>query len=373
MSRACFAVALTALIIMGFVGCAKESSPPASELPRPVKTAVVESPSSGGLRKFPARIAAAQEAELSFRVSGVVQELPVNQGDDLAEGDLIARLAARDYQIVVNDRRATYDNARKNYRRGQELVTTGAISKLDFDRLESEFQSASAALDAANQELEYTQLRAPFAGTIARKFVDQFEEVQAKQAIAVLQNLDTLEVIFDVPEGIVRRIQARSEGDAAERIQATVGFEDRPDEVYSLTFQEVSTRADDATQTFEVIYRMEQLPKGVILPGMTATVTVDLTGHTLTDPIFAIPSSAVFAASDLTPRVWVVDPETLTVSPRIVSLGRMVGSNVEVLDGLETGMRIVTAGTPFLVEGMKVRLLEEREQAEPRLDDLAYQ
>jgi multidrug efflux pump subunit AcrA (membrane-fusion protein) len=63
----------------------------------------------------------------------------------------------------------------------------------------------------------------------------------------------------------------------------------------------------------------------------------------------------------------------MTVSARTVEVGRLLGEGIEVLGGLEPGVRVVTAGTPFLVEGMKVTLMPELEQAAPRPDDLKYQ
>jgi multidrug efflux pump subunit AcrA (membrane-fusion protein) len=89
---------------------------------RPVKTIVVVTPESGGIRHFPARIDANRKAELSFRVPGKVTELAIKEGDRVVEGQLIARLDPTDYQITVNDRQAPFDNARKNFERTKKLV-----------------------------------------------------------------------------------------------------------------------------------------------------------------------------------------------------------------------------------------------------------
>jgi RND family efflux transporter MFP subunit len=358
------------------VACAEEPPPRVEAVSRPVKTMVIADADAGGTRAFPARIAAAQRADLAFRVPGSVRELPIKEGDRVKEGDLVARLDPKDFQIVVEDRRATFDKAKKNFERGRELIGSGAISQVDFDRLEADFKNAQAALDAAMQDLAYTELRAPFDGMVARRLVERFEEVQAKQPIAVLQNVERLEVKFDVPESIIRGLRADSraaETTAPDRVRVFAKFADQPQREYPLVFKEISTKADPKTQTFEATYLMKQLEQGVVLPGMTATVTVDLSGFVDEGVAFTVPVSAVVGDYKLDPRVWTVDEASMTVSPRPVKVGRLVGDGVEVLDGLEPGARVVTAGTPFLVEGMQVTLMPELEQAEPRPEDLKYQ
>ena len=175
------------------------------------------------------------------------------------------------------------------------MVGTGAISQLDFDRLEAEVKNAQAALNAANQDLAYTELKAPFGGIIAKREVDRFEEVQAKQTIAILQNIDTLEVKFDLPESIVRGLRASEQGSgsARSRIKVSASFQDRPGETIPLEFKEVATKADPKTQTFEVTYTMQQLEKGSVLPGMTASDMVDLSEVAAGETVYTVPSGAV--------------------------------------------------------------------------------
>jgi RND family efflux transporter MFP subunit len=160
---------------------------------------------------------------------------------------------------------------------------------------------------------------------------------------------------------------------ARDKIRVVASFEGQPGTRYPLTFKEVSTKADAKTQTFELTYLMKQWEQGTVLPGMTATVTLDLSDHIDGVMIFTIPVSAVVGDYKLDPQVWTVDEASMSVSPHPVKLGRLVGNGIEVLEGLEPGDRIVTAGTPFLVEGMRVTLLPELEQAEPRPEDLEYQ
>lgn len=361
---------LPALLLLA--GCGEEPAAVVTDHTRPVKTLLIEAPESGGVRNFPARIDAGKKAELAFRVPGKVQELPVKEGDKVEKGQEVAKLDPTDFQIVVNDRQATFDNAKKNFQRAKDLVDKGFISKMDYDKLEAEFKNARAALEAARQDLEYTSLKAPFSGTVAKRHIQRFEEVQAKQPILSLQNVQQLEVKFDVPESVIRgiRVSAAERAEARKGVRVFATFEDLPGREFPLRFKEIATKADAKTQTFEVTYTMEQLPRTTVLPGMTATVTVDLSAvEKDIGVVFTVPVSAVVGDYKLDPRVWTVDMQSMTVHPRPVKVGRMLGDRIEVLEGIEPGSRIVTAGTPFLVEGMKVTLMPELEQAAPRPDE----
>jgi RND family efflux transporter MFP subunit len=371
-------VACSLLSIGLLVGCSEDAPPQFGDVARPVKTMVIAGADASGMRSFPARIAAAVRAELAFRVAGTVKDLPVKERDRLQEGDLVARLDSTDYQFAVDDKRATFENVAKNYERAKTLVKSGAIAQADVDKLESNFKSARAALNTATKDLEYTELKAPFDGIIATREVERFEEIRAKQTIVVLHNIDMLEVQFDAPESFIRSIRSSSAEKGmrpSDSIPVFASFEGQNQTRHPLTFKEISTSADAKTQTFEMTYLMKQLGQGAgsILPGMTASVTMDVSDYIDREIVFTVPISAVVGDYKLEPQVWKVDEDSMSVSVHPVKVGRLVGNNIEVLEGLEPGDLIVTAGTPFLVEDMQVTLLAELEQAEPRPEDLESQ
>jgi RND family efflux transporter MFP subunit len=356
------------LITVTLFGCDKPPPPDTKDVVRPVKSFVVEQPGSSDVRSFPARIGAGRKAELAFRIAGKVTQLSVKEGDHVEKDQLIAALDITDDKIAYNNQKASFDKAKKDYARAQELVKKGYISKMDYDRLEAEFKSSQSALESAQQALNYTKLTAPFKGVIAKRHIEIFEEVQAKQAILDLQDITQLEVKFDVPEGLVRELQPESELADPKRNQVpvSVSFSDLPGKSYPLTFREVSTKADAKTQTFQVTYTMQPVGDITILPGMTATAVVNLSGFLNKSQRYLVPATAIVGDVNLDPKAWVIDEQSMSVKSRKVKIGRLLGSRIEVLEGLKPGERIVSAGTPFLLEAMKVRLLPVREQAEPR-------
>lgn len=193
-----------ALLLVSVLAALSACGGPQQEPPpppvRPVKLFTVEGAGGDALRRFPGAINASQRAELSFRVNGVLQEIPVKEGDKVKKGQVLAKLDPTDYQIRVSDRQATFDKTKKNFDRAKELIQDGTISQSDYDQVEANFRTSEAALKLARQELAYTQLKAPFDGSIGRRDVDNFEEIQPKQAIFQLQNVDQLDVAIDLPK-----------------------------------------------------------------------------------------------------------------------------------------------------------------------------
>ena len=363
----------TALALIVLLAACGEEPPPPVDVARPVKTLVVEDVGGSGIREFPGRVEANRQAELAFRVPGRVVAIHVKEGDQVQEGRLLAELDKTDYQIRVNNQQAQFDNAEKNYSRATELVASGAISKMDFDRMEAEYKSTQANLEAARQDLAYTTLAAPFAGVLAKRHVENFEQVIANQKIFTLQDVDMLEVKVDIPERIIRRITPRraGESEAERRAVAPVAayFPQNPQQLYPLALKEVATKADPSTQTFEATFTMPAPADITVLPGMTVSVRADLSSVMTGDGSVLIPATAISGSPSLEPQVWVVDEATMTVHPQPVKVAELEGGSVQVLDGLKGGERIVVAGVGALADGMQVTLTRTGEQAETRADE----
>lgn len=277
------ALIISGLALAGLSGCGEGKQAAPEALTRPVKVFVVEGGSVDAVRTFPGVIDASQRAELAFRVSGHLQELLVREGDLVEEGEVLARLDPSDYKLVLEDRQATYDNSSKNFNRAKELVTDGNISRLDFDRMEAEFRSASAALSQALKDMEYTVLAAPFSGRIAQRAVENFEEVLAKQTVLWLQNTKQLDVVINLPESVVRSIRRSINPETVtaslkenELIVARAQFEGRGGQSFALQPKEIATKADEQTQTFKATFTMDAPTDFTVLPGMTTTVQLDM-------------------------------------------------------------------------------------------------
>ncbi len=352
-------------------GCSGDEGPPAEAPVRPVKTVVVEAPEAAGDREFAGRVDAEKKAELAFRVPGTVTEILVKEGDQVVEGQALIQLDPTDYEIAVRDAQATFDRTESDFKRAQELVEDGFVSRTEFDTKEAEFKNAEAALARAAQDRDYTTLKASFDGIISKRYVEPFEEVEAKQAVLAMQDNDTLQIKIDVPESIFLGIRPPEGGrPETQRVPTWASFDSRPGRRFPLMLREVSTRADPDTQTFEMTFTMPAPEDFLVFPGMSATVTAELSKLGDADTTVVLPAAAVTADAALAPFVWVVDEPAMTARKVAVAVGRLSGGSIEVDEGLSAGERVVVAGVGYLAEGMTVRLLPEREEARPRADEL---
>jgi RND family efflux transporter MFP subunit len=277
---------------------------------------------------------------------------------------VLARLDPTDYQIKLNDRKASFATAKANYERARKLVEKDAISRVDHDKIRAEFFTAKANLEAAEQDLNYTSLKATFPGYVAKRHVENFEEVRRKQKIFTLQDISELEIKIDVPESVMIQLRRAIEPGKVTQPKRKMYaiFEQIKDVQFPLNLKEVSTTADVNTRTFQATLKMDHPEDYNVLPGMTATVFAEVfTSESGSSMSVDLPISAVVSDTDKNAVVWIVDEGTMTVSSKPVKTGMMTSNSITVT-GLDAGERIVTAGAAFMREGMKVTLLQTGEQ-----------
>lgn len=353
----CCSLLLITFFVFWFSGCKKKEEIAAPEPVKPVKLLVVQAGQEQLAISLPGRVRAARRSELSFKVSGPLEKLPIDEGQIVKKGDLIAQILPRDFQTAINEAKARELEAEQQYQRYKELYSKRQVSKADFDRFRAARDVARARLDDAQNALNDTTLVAPFDGVIAKRYVENFEKVQAKDPIVFLQLIDQLEILIDVPELMMAQFRERRSVNISAEFDALAGSK------YPLVVKEFSTDADPATQTYQVVLSMEQPKEGNILPGMTAKVSaISGEGHDLGRTIL-IPAIAVLNDADNQNYVWQFDKESQSVTKVLVILGQLAGSqNVIVEDGLKGGEEIVIAGITKLRDGMKVRPWESQRE-----------
>ena len=315
---------------------------------RPVRLHTVRASGNAERMTFPAILRARESVELAFDVPGVLEHLNVTEGRAVEKDTLLAALNKRDFESRVASARTAAELAASEFARFEQLV--GSVSDAEIDRKRAAASTAAEDLNTALNALEKTEIHAPFDGVVSRRLVQNFSTIQAKQPILLFQALSPLDVVIDVPEPLILRVKPGT----GEAVDATLRFESLPDQRFPVTFREIATVADPVTLTYAVVFTLERPENRTILPGMSATL--DVTGPFEDSPaVFLVPANALQSTADGTPRVWVVDPDTQTVSPRNVELGRPRTEGVEILSGLSEGDQIVTTGLSQLREGLRVR------------------
>lgn len=345
---------LIALLLPAAGAHAEEDTAPKDGLP--VRVEVVGKASGTATRHFVGRLEAVSTVDLSFEVGGRLAQLPVREGQIVSKGDLVAALDPTDFELAVRQAEVQRALALKELARYRKLLKRDNVSQQAFDRAQAEFSLRDVALDQARRNLDYATIRAPFRALVTRRLIDNFSAVQPKQNIVRIQNVTEIRVAIHVPEQLIHLT------DNVSAINAVAVFPFAGDFELPLEYREHETEPDAVTQTYKVTFGApvhENAPspeKKTILPGMTCSVRIQLTENN--PDAVSVPLSAVDTDSTGTPRVWVVDSEGSTVSPRPVALGPVRSERVVVLQGLKKGETIVTAGTRLLREGVRVHAVE---------------
>jgi membrane fusion protein, multidrug efflux system len=366
------ALASGCVLAVALAGCGGREEP-SPEIVRPVKIFTIDSDTAPQMRTFPGTVRAAARVDLAFQVEGTLAQLPVSEGREVARGQLIAQLDQRDFKNRLSEAeghlaraQAALDGAESEYERILRIqnMDSGATSESmvvtrreNLNKAIADLQSARAAARAAADKLGYTTLSAPFAGIVSRRYVDNFQEVNAKQTIVSIDDLSLFEILVDIPEIVVALMgdpdRARDSG-----VRGYAEFAGVPGKRYSLRVKEFATRPDPATQTYRVVLEMERPADAVILPGMAATVTSIMERRDMQEA-FVIPAGAVYADAQGRSNVWVIDRETMRVAPREVTTGELTGpAGIQIPAGLQPGEVIAVSGVARLREGMQVKAFD---------------
>lgn len=326
----------------------EEASAPAV---RPVKMITVAAAGNMQTRTFPAVIDVIESSELAFQVGGLIEQFPVIEAQEVAEGELLAQLDQRDYLNQLTTARARFSIAETEYQRALRLAPEGAISQSAVEQRESEFNIARAALDSAEKALADTVLVAPYAGVIASRFAGRLDNVQPGQLIVSIIGNGAMEARVAVPANlVVNAPEPEDQGNVFVTLDAVPGYR------IPAVFRRADLSADATSQTFEASFAFTPPPDLNIFPGMNASVILEIpdAGLSTEDASASVPLAAVMSEGD-GQYVWLVDGDSMRVTRASVTVAEGIGNTVNIIEGLQPGDVIVGAGAAYLSEGMEVR------------------
>ncbi len=308
---------------------------------------------------FPAVIEASGKSQLSFRLSGEISELLMNEGDRVFKGQVIARLDPTDYQLKVDNSQARFSVADSQYRRSKPLVKKGLFAQSRFDELSAQREIALAELELAKLHLSFTELLSPLSGIISRVNVEQFENIQVGQPIVNIHSKEHVDVLVQIPD---RLFAAQPKELNVQDIMVVVRVKEGME--YPAIIKEFTTEPDPKTKTYNVTLTMP-MPNDInILDGMAVEVAAQNQDQVLSFHLgVSAPIEAIFNGDgDELNRdnkfVWVIDENEVVKKTPIV-IGKIDRNKVEIIEGLEPGQRIVIAGVARLRDGMKVELTNQ--------------
>jgi RND family efflux transporter MFP subunit len=269
-------------------------------------------------------VEAVNEATMSAQTSGRVLEAPFDVNDYVPAGSLIIKLSDVEQKAAVKQAQANFDAANNSFGRIARLYKTRTVSKAAYDSAKAKRDSAEAALKTAQQQLDYTTIKAPYSGIVTKRYVQVGEEVRPGEKLIAGISLDALRVSVQIPQSAAAAVRKYSaadillDGTGAKRLAAKQVI--------------VFPYADPQTHTFNVRLILPEAETG-LYPGMTVKCAFEVGESSR----LLIPVSALVQRSEMS-AVYVVSGDDIAL--RQLRLGHRFGDRIEVLSGLGAGEKI---------------------------------
>lgn len=335
----------------------------------------------GSAARYSGALEPREKTDLTFKTAGKVltlaqtgdadQRRPIQEGDRVQRGQILASLDADDYQTQarvaaagvdqadaqVHAAEAAVQQAGAEHSRAKTLGESGAISPAELDRAQTALRTARANLEGVRSQrrtrneqhalarsvVDDTALRSPLDGLVARRMVEVGSTVNPGVVAFTVIDASQMRVVFGVPD---LHIGAVHLGD-----RVPVYLDALPGKVLAGSVSKVHPVADPQVRSFAVEVTVAN-PDGELRAGMVATAAIskaELQGALLV-PLAAVvrpPRGAGFG-------VWVLDPKTAKVALRQIEPGDLSGNDLIVIKGLQAGDQVVTEGAAWLHDGEAV-------------------
>lgn len=355
----------------------------------PVCVSTAETAQGGSDLRFSANITPRTQVNLAFKVGGYILDIAmvpgpdgalreIRAGDKVTRGMVLARIDPKDYEVRVNQARASLEGARaslemarKNFDRYQNLVKKGYIAKSDFDRAQEGFDVSSSRVDVAGTQLEQAgiqlndcTLKSPINGVVVSRFIERGSLVGSGTLGFVLMDLNAVKAIFGVPDALLTRIHP---GDSLPVIVDALNHR-----AFKGIVTAVSPAADAKSRVFDVEVTIQN-PDGILKDGMIAAVRVEDAPPSETHSSSGqakdlLPAGAVVISLQSVVRppdasdgymVFVLAEKNgqTVASARRVKLGNVAGRSIVVLNGVSPGEQVITTGATIVYDGAAVNVV----------------
>jgi len=333
---------LSGCLLLAASGCKDQPEGESSRQPdlpvARVKVTTVDEQTGRSMNEVTGTVEAVQRATIAAKVTGIIEEMPVELGSVVKSGALLLRLSAGEITARVAQASAQLEQARRNLEREKRLLAQEASTPETVKSLEDAFRVAEAGYNEARSMLDYMTITAPFAGVIAGKNAQAGDLATPGMPLLVLENNRKLQVVASVPEALASGIRI---GDKLMVRIAAAGVEQ------SCPVSEIAPSADPQSRTTTIKLQINDgsnLRPGqyvrVLLPGMVVKA-------------YMVPARAISVYGQME-RLYVVRDGIVRL--RLVRTGEHQGEQVEILAGLSAGEQVVVEGQDLLADGQPVKL-----------------
>lgn len=349
-------VAVMVTLCIGVAGCNEKAEAPAPV--RPVMSMVVK-PVTTADEAVIGTVQPKVKTDFSFRVLGRLIARNFYVGDTVMQDQIIAAIDPASLELAVrvaaadaSNSQAQLANAAGAETRQRALLNVDATSKASFETVEQTRASAEASVVRANanlakarEQLSYAQIKADFGGVVTAVGAEVGQIVSPGQSVVTIARPDIREAVIDVADDVANNLKIGMPFVVSLQLDPAIKAEG--------SVREIAPQADSATRSRRVRITLTDPPETFRLGTTIIAAGVNGRGETL-----RLPRSAILEKDGKT-TVWLVDPNTGSVTGRDVETRPDEGGQVRIVSGLDAGQRIVTAGVHSLTEGQKVRIAQE--------------
>ena len=290
-------------------------------------------------------IMAFQQANIFARVGGYLEKIPVDIGDPVRKGQVLAVINYQDLQDQYQQANASFEYASIQYERAKKLIKKQLIAQNDLDMAKTNYDVTEAAKNLAALNLSYAVIRAPFSGYIASRYVDPgtlipgSTQMVPANPLLVLVDINTVKIMINIPEHSVADIHTG--------MPVTTVTDAYPDTVFNGRITRIAPALDPVTRTMAAEVDIAN-PQHLLKPGMFSKVIIVSEMH---KNILGVPVSCIMTQDDHK-SVFVVSNGIAKLVP--IEEGIKADGMVEVKTGLSPSDEVVVQGEDALHDGQKV-------------------
>ncbi len=301
-------------------------------------------------------IALKETVKLSFKTGGLIAAIPVDEGQEVKEGQLLARLDLAEIEAREAKARSAFEKAERDLQRVRSLYQDQVAPLERLQDAETAYEMARSDLQVAEFNLKHSLINAPSNGKILSRFAEQGELIEPGRPVFVFASTDKNWILrFGAVDRDVVRL---SLGDPAD-----LYLDVFPERVFKGRVSEIAETANPQSGTFEVELELEAQAGAPLVSGFIAKVEVFPSQHRM---LYFVPLQALVGGDRDRGFVFTVDPATSRAVKLPVQVYRILDGEVAIGSGLEQVRRVVSAGAPYLDQGTLVRIRNGSMRTEPQ-------
>ncbi len=338
---------IISLILIVFIACTNEEEKKEIEKVIPVRIAKVESKSISIPIHSSGKLASQSEVKLSFKTGGILQQIFVEEGQSVKKGQVLAKLNLAEIEAKVNQAKAAYDKAIRDFNRVEALYKDSVVTLEQLQNVTTALDVAKSNYDIANFNLNHSEIIAPSKGRILKRFVEKGELVGPGTPIIIFGTTGNAWLMrVGVTDKDVTKVEYGN--------KAKVNIDAIPNKSFNAIITEIASAANPYNGTYEVELLIKTSSTKLI-SGMIANVEIFPNSEKKSN---IIPINALINAEGQKGAVF-IPTESNTIAKKInIEIEGIIDESVIVVNGLENISEVITDGVEYLADGERIVITE---------------